>query len=70
MNFNLLRKIVNEHNDEDLERFIGFINTAGFLEGVGNFAYIPDDELIEEAENFMNSKYELTRDYLENKILF
>lgn len=69
MNFNLLRKIVNEHNDKDLERFIGFINTAGFLEGVGNFAYISDDELIEEAENFMNSKYELTSDYLKNKIL-
>lgn len=67
MNFNLLRKIVNERNDEDLERFIGFINTAGFLEGVGEASYISDNELIEDAKNFMDSTYELTKDYLKNK---
>ena len=68
MNFNLLREIVNERNDEDLDRFISFINTSGFLEGMYGAPYIPDDELIEEAKNFMDSTCKLVSDYLRNKI--
>lgn len=68
MNLKLFREIVNNCDDKDLEKFITFINMQGFLEGRNEAPYISDDELIEEAEKFMKSDYELVSSYLMNEI--
>ena len=68
MNLKLFREIVNNCNDKDLEKFITFINIQGFFEGRNEVPYISDDELIEEAEKFMRSDYELVSNYLRNEL--
>lgn len=66
MNIKLFRGIADFYNDEDLEKFIAFINTAGFLEGRGEAHFIPSDELIEMAEDFMCSDYTSVTNYLKD----
>lgn len=67
MNIDLFRGIADFYSDEDLERFIAFINIAGFLEGRNEAPYISDKKLIEEAQKFMESDYESVRNYLKNE---
>ena len=66
MNIKLFREIANSYSDEDLEKFIAFISTSGFLEGRGEAHFIPDDELIEMAEDFMYSDYTSVTNYLKD----
>lgn len=66
MNIKLFRGIVDFYSDEDLEKLIAFISTSGFLEGRGEARFIPDDELIEMAEDFMCSDYTSVTNYLKD----